>query len=75
MDINSQDLNGNTALHIASYQGHPSTVLILLSWGAGIFRNKQGRTPLDVARDEEEEEVVKISEEWIRENHQVMHKF
>ena len=73
--MDSQDMNGNTALHIASYQGHPGTVCILISWGAGSFRNSQGRTPLDVAREEDEEEVVQILEERIRENNEVMLDF
>ena len=72
-DVDSQDRNGNTALHIASYQGHPDTVQVLLSWGASLCINGQEKTPLDVAREEEEGEVVEILEEWMKENGQVNH--
>jgi ankyrin repeat protein len=65
------DQHGNTPLHIACYQGHPATVRLLLKWGAGQTTNKQERTPLDLAGEEEEEEVVSILEEWIREHPRV----
>ena len=69
--MDSQDQHGNTPLHIACYQGHPSTASILIQWGTGQARNNQGKTPLEVAREEEEEEVVRVLEEWSREHPQV----
>ena len=71
-EVDSRDQYGNTALHVACYQGHPATVTVLLRWGAGMCRNSQERTPADVAREEEEDEVVTILEVWAREHHQVM---
>lgn len=70
-NVNRQDRSGNTALHIASYQGHPATVILLLEWGAQILANIQGNTPLEVAEEEGEEEVVNILEEWSAQQEQV----
>ena len=71
-DIGSKDNCGNTALHIASYQGHPATVSLLLDWGATMQRNERGKNPLDIARDEEEQEVVDILENWKDEHGEVL---
>ena len=72
-DVNSKDVHGNTPLHIACYQGHQMTVTILLRWGAKLLMNMQDMNPLDVAKEEEESEVVKILEEWLLNHPQVLY--
>ena len=59
--------------HSSTHQGHLGTVTILLRWGAWLGRNEQEMSPLVVAREEQEGEVVRIMEEWIMEHEQVLH--
>eukprot|EP00004_Rigifila_ramosa_P017889 TRINITY_DN4400_c0_g1_i4.p1 TRINITY_DN4400_c0_g1~~TRINITY_DN4400_c0_g1_i4.p1 ORF type:complete len:895 (+),score=217.72 TRINITY_DN4400_c0_g1_i4:60-2744(+) len=48
-DIESQDKQGNTALHLACENGHPDVVIILLQYGANEnAENDNGRTPLSL---------------------------
>ena len=63
-DIDNVDHKGNTALHVASYHGHVETVKLLLESGAQMKINDLEKTPLDVALDEEEEDVVGILRAW-----------
>jgi Ankyrin repeats (many copies) len=49
-DVNATDSNGDTALHGAVCRGADSVVEYLVDKGANLnARNKQGKTPLDVA--------------------------
>jgi ankyrin repeat protein len=51
VDVNAIDVNGQTALHVAAGQSSARIVTALLQYGATLeIRDKQGRTPLDVAR-------------------------
>jgi ankyrin repeat protein len=51
VDVNAVDGNGQTALHIAAGQSSARLVTALIERGAKLdIKNKQGRTPLDVAR-------------------------
>lgn len=45
VDVNSIDLDGRTALHIAACEGHVDVVKLLLSWRANIdARDRWGST-------------------------------
>jgi ankyrin repeat protein len=47
MDVNAQDLNGETPLHRASYNRRPKIVQLLLDHGANAHtKDNQGRSPL-----------------------------
>ena len=70
-EVDCKDKHGNTPLHIACYQGHVDTVTMLLRWGAKLLINLQDMTPLDVAKEEEEAEVVRILEHWLLDHPQV----
>ena len=51
VDINAVDGNGQTALHVAAGQSSARIVAALVERGARMdVKDKQGRTPLDVAR-------------------------
>ena len=51
---NRIELNGNTALHAATYFGHYEIVKLLLANGCATWiRNKYENTPYDEAKDEE----------------------
>ena len=54
---------GETALAAAAFNGQPATVKVLLEKGASVNpRNKEGRTPLSVARERGHQEIVKLLE-------------
>jgi ankyrin repeat protein len=51
VDINAVDGNGQTALHVAAGQSSERIVSALVEGGARVtIKDKQGRTPIDVAR-------------------------
>jgi hypothetical protein len=50
--VNATDINGDTAAHIATRQGHLSVIQVLTNCGANFhMRNNSWRCPLDLARD------------------------
>jgi ankyrin repeat protein len=50
VDVNAFNANGQTAMHLAAGRGADSIVRFLAGQGAALnMKNKQGRTPLDVA--------------------------
>eukprot|EP00913_Durusdinium_trenchii_P024901 g23374.t1 len=52
-----------TALHIAAFNGHLHTAELLVAAGASLdVKDKKGMTPLDLARQFKEQEVVKLLE-------------
>ncbi|PNH03306.1 Ankyrin-3 [Tetrabaena socialis] len=56
-----------TALHFASAGGHEEVVALLLEGGADVrAKNEDGRTPLDLAKEEGMAEVVALLGEWKR---------
>lgn len=57
--MNRMELNGSTALHVASYQGHEKIVELLLEKGASSStKNKFNNTPLDEAKTEKIKEMI-----------------
>ena len=53
LDVNAQDINGKTTLHDAARFGYYGTIKILLEFGGNpLIKDKGGRTPLRVAREQ-----------------------
>lgn len=51
-DVDTQDKNGNTAMHLAAAKGLDRTVSELLRHGADpAIKNREGEKPVDLARD------------------------
>jgi ankyrin repeat protein len=61
LDVNVQDVNGKTTLHDAARSGSASTVRVLLLHGADpTIKDSYGRTPIHVARETNQPDIVKI---------------
>lgn len=59
--IDQQDADGFTALHFASYNNHPSAVMLLLAHNADpSIKQAFGDTALDIAKEEGHVEVITI---------------
>jgi hypothetical protein len=53
LDLNKQDADGNTAIHLAALNRDASLVSLLLNHGADAFpRNKKGKLPTDICKDD-----------------------
>ncbi|NPA58483.1 MAG: ankyrin repeat domain-containing protein [Aquificae bacterium] len=64
-DVNAQDDKGGTALHWAVFYGHGDIVRLLLMHGANPdIKDRNGITPVDVARINGRKEMLKILEEF-----------
>ena len=63
--INLKNRNGMTALHDAVGSGDPAKVRLLLDYGADkTIRNNRGRTALDVAREYNYTECIKVLQSY-----------
>lgn len=63
------DYGGRTACHMAALKGHLAVVQRLVAGGAGVsVPALDGRTPLDMARRGEHEQIVHFLESWQRRN-------
>lgn len=61
-DVNAANNLGNTALHYAALQGNERIVEFLVSKGAKLdVKNKQGRTPAEVAKGRAAEVFIRIT--------------
>eukprot|EP00389_Voromonas_pontica_P004156 GDKH01006177.1.p1 GENE.GDKH01006177.1~~GDKH01006177.1.p1 ORF type:complete len:168 (-),score=38.03 GDKH01006177.1:104-607(-) len=59
-DVDFTDKSGNTALHMASANGHVDVVRVLLEHGAKSLKNKTGNTPLHWATQNKQQPVVEV---------------
>jgi len=63
-NVDAVDKNSNTALHYAAGYGQKECVEMLIKHGAsGTLRNQDGKTPMDVAKLNNQTEVSKILEQ------------
>ena len=69
-DINATNDNGATALHMASQYGWIAGIQQLLDRGAKLTQNKQGNTPMHIAAEQGNKEVI---EYFIRVNAEGKH--
>ncbi|MQM01099.1 hypothetical protein Taro_033850 [Colocasia esculenta] len=61
--VDSLDKNKNTALHYAAGYGRKECVALLLENGAAVtLQNLDGKTPIDVAKLNNQDEVLKLLE-------------
>ncbi|XP_038985791.1 ankyrin repeat domain-containing protein 2A-like isoform X1 [Phoenix dactylifera] len=61
--VDALDKNKNTALHYAAGYGRKECVALLLEHGAAVtLQNLDGKTPIDVAKLNNQEEVLKLLE-------------
>ncbi|KAK8951857.1 Ankyrin repeat domain-containing protein 2 [Platanthera zijinensis] len=61
--VDALDKNKNTALHYAAGYGRKECVALLLEHGAAVtLQNLDGKTPIDVARLNNQDEVLKLLE-------------
>ena len=59
--IDAKDMFGNTALHYSAKYGHIETTRLLLETAADpLVRNKNSRTPYDLASEQKHEEVCSL---------------
>ena len=59
-DRDKADNNGDTPLHKAAVNGHLGIAMLLMSYGADLnARNNRGYLPIDRARTEEMEQVIR----------------
>ena len=74
-DIDAQDRVKRTPLHWASYYGHTNMVRFLLEAGANQkIKNLQGKTAMDLARDDETRAVFKEFEMKDRDGRRAMRR-
>ncbi len=71
-DVNFQDKDKDTPLHIAIRKGKLEVIKLLLEKGAKVnddsLRNKRNRTPLDTAKHLKRQDIVQILEPQIQPN-------
>jgi ankyrin repeat protein len=61
VDVDTLDVDEETALHLAAYYGHPKVTELLLKHDANIYkRNKKDETPLDLASKEGHQDVANL---------------
>ena len=68
LDMDAQDDDGDTCLHIASRQGSKSIVEALVDGGADptCARNKEGKLPIEIAKNHGVFQVLQLTEDRIR---------
>ena len=63
-EINYQDGEKCTALTLAVLNGHTATVRVLVNKGADVsLQSCEGETPLDIAKEDENQEMIAILEQ------------
>ena len=54
-----------TPLHYVAYEGNPSEAKLLIDYGADVHaKSRDGKTPLDVAIDEKNEDVINFLKQY-----------
>jgi ankyrin repeat protein len=68
--LHLKDIDGNTALHFAAFNGDSNTCVLLLNAGAQLNEyNRDGETPLDLAaRGGHTEAVICLLNSWVSQN-------
>jgi ankyrin repeat protein len=66
--VDSTDVQGNTALHLAAENGHGNIVQVLMSVMPQLSReeNKDGKTAADLASDSKRDEIAKLIDDLAR---------
>jgi ankyrin repeat protein len=60
-EVNAQEADGETALHLAAFYGHLGVAQVLLKNGADLrIENKERKTPLDLASKERHDDIVQL---------------
>lgn len=60
-NMNCVDVQGNTALHCASYRGHKEVAILLLQNGIDTsIKNSRGQLAVDIAKDEQTKQVLSV---------------
>ena len=67
-DLNVLDSEGDTPLHFACFEGNVPAVETLLNFEQTdcTIRNKRGKTPMDLARNEGEEKIVQMMQRHLQ---------
>ena len=61
IDINYQEPNGRDMIMIASYYGHVDILKYLLKYNPDLTqKNKEGKTAIEIAKESNQTEIVKI---------------
>lgn len=58
IDINFSGKKGFTALHKAAWNGHLEVIKLLIEWGAISKKNDYGETPLEAAKEANNEHII-----------------
>mmetsp|Transcript_28746 Transcript_28746/g.56474 ORF Transcript_28746/g.56474 Transcript_28746/m.56474 type:complete len:332 (+) Transcript_28746:63-1058(+) len=67
-DIDAVNKNGWSPLHLCCYQGHVEIAETILTCGAEInMKDRQGMTPLAYAKQQNQEEMVSLLEDFLEE--------
>lgn len=62
-----EDLQGNTALHLAAQERNYTAVSELINAGADVtIRNQQQETPLDIAKNNRNQKIIALIEKGVR---------
>ena len=59
-DVSAQRNDGDTSLHIAVRENLLEVMKVLLRYGATLITNKDGLTPLEIAKEKQNSEIVAV---------------
>ena len=68
-DVSIKSDYGNTSLHLAVGENSKEITMVLLRYGATLVTNKDGLTPLDIAKKEQYADIISILENQGTLNH------
>lgn len=62
-DVNAEDERGRTALHVAAAEGNMEVASLLLTRGGdATARNRDGLSPLDIAKEKYNKDICELLE-------------